>query len=200
MPSLQVNLQKQQNTHWCWVAVTASIAKFYNPTSHWSQSKLIEQFIRVPLYGKKVLELAKTTTGTKNRTNFPGKIEDGLRMVQCFRDRITLKSSGTYEELVLEGQQKFLLVKAEIDLNRPVVCGVRPKGSTGEGHAVIIVGYESDGEIKWKEPQHPEKLRISASFQTFMWDLEGAAYLDYMIFTKSHTTFQNDPRYIYSHH
>lgn len=193
MSTLIVDVQKQQKVHWCWVAVTCSIIKYYDPTSWWSQDRLIEHFIRSPRYGKKAIDLSKNKEDPKN---FPGLIEDGLRVVQCFRESTGVPTEGTVDYLHAAVEPIKRIVQREIDSRRPVVCGVRPAGSSGEGHAVVITGYEYE-EIVWKEPSHPEHTRTSEDFYQFVVSAGGVAYLDYMILTKKPEDDKNNRLLIY---
>ncbi len=204
MPTIGFRMLRQEKTHWCWLAVTSAIANFYTPVSIWTQPKLMENFVRAPKYARRFLKIFNdpgnegvSHSERKGKSlNFPGAVEDGLRMVQCFRERIQCPSEGVESDLKDRATELFGRIKAEIDKNHPVACGVRPKGSSGEGHAAVIVGYNGDVVI-WKEPGKPDQERTSPSFYDFMVDMGGVGWLDYMILTKPPRDSANDPEFIF---
>jgi hypothetical protein len=198
MPTLNVPLRKQQKTHWCWVAVSLAVVDFYEGISFWNQGKLINEIKRGPRYQAKMRELIKTPGTLKEEyINFPGDVEDSLRMIQCFESRVNVPLSCTEVQMKDFAARTFADVKQQINTGRPIVCGIKPRGSDAEGHIVMIVGYDGDSII-WREPGHPEEIRISPSFYEFVVSTGGVGYLKYMIYTKPSSENLNDPTLIYT--
>jgi hypothetical protein len=190
MPLLVVPLPKQEKTHWCWVAVTQGIAGFYEKCTHWNQGKLINEIRGNRHYKKKIFAQFTAGVDDVDVDNIPGAIEDSLRMIQCYQDKLSIPS------LPLDALQDFASnvfeqVKQQINRQRPVVCSLKARGGNAEGHIAIIVGYQDDA-VLWREPGNPGNLRNTPSFFQFLTGAEGVAYVKYMIYTKPATENLND--------
>lgn len=112
--------QIQQQTQWCWAAVSASVATFYNSSTTWIQCSIVNA------------ELAQTTccaNGGSSACNKPWYLNMALQRV----GHLDTWRSGT---------TTFADVRSEIDTGRPL-C-VRIGWSGGGGHFVAIDGYLND--------------------------------------------------------
>lgn len=115
---LAFTMQTQQQTQWCWAAVATSTSLYYNPSSIWTQCKLVNA------------ELGQTTCCTNGSTaacNQPWYLDNVLNTT----GNLDAFSSGT---------MAFVDLRAEIDAGQPL--GVRIGWSGGGGHFVVIEGYK----------------------------------------------------------
>ena len=126
---LALTVEPSAQTEWCWAAVSASVARFYTPTSTWTQCAIVNQ------------ELGQDTCcseGASTSCNQPHVLETALALVQhLLRD--------------FAGALPFTDIVAEIDAGRPVGVCIDWKG--GGGHFVTVAGYDRVGEmIQVKDP------------------------------------------------
>jgi len=121
---LTFKVQPQQESEWCWLAVTASIDTYYSQPSAWTQCLLAND----QLFQQTCCQDGKTADCNK-----PGSLQSSLGRVQRLRNSVA-------------SPILFLGVQQEIDslnpVGRPIAVGITwPDGDTG--HAVIIVGWDS---------------------------------------------------------
>ncbi len=119
---LGFNMQHQQQTKWCWAAVSTSTSRFYQPTSPWYQCLLVNR-----VFGQTTC----CQNGASAPCNQPHRLEQGFAAV----GHDAGNTSGTVS---------FARVRSEIDAGRPVGCFIGWR-SGGLGHFVIIEGYREDG-------------------------------------------------------
>ncbi len=118
--SLPFSMQTQQQTQWCWAAVSASVARYYTPSDPVTQCALVNA------------ELGQTTccaAGGTPACNQPWYLNTAL----AFVGHLTTWFAGV---LALPGCEAEVCQSA-----RPV--GVRIGWSGGGGHFVIIGGVDS---------------------------------------------------------
>lgn len=114
---LDFSMQAQQQTNWCWAAVSTSVALFYDPASTWTQCAVANG------------ELGRNDccgTGASGPCNVYGFLGSSLNRVGHLASQTG--SSST-----------FATVRAEIDAGRPL--GVRTAWSGGGAHFLCIIGY-----------------------------------------------------------
>ncbi len=120
---LGLAMEPQRNTEWCWAAVSASIARFYETQSSWTQCAIVN------------LELGQTVCcaeGSASTCNRPFVLEAALALVDHLgRD--------------FAGPLAFADITAEIDAGRPI--GVCIDWTGGGGHFVSIDGYSREDEM-----------------------------------------------------
>lgn len=117
---LNVGMQTQQQTQWCWAAVATSVAGFYDASTTWTQCSVVNA------------ELGQTTcctSGSSAACNKPWYLDLALTRVGHF---------DTWSA----GAMSFADVRAEIDAGRPL--GVRIGWSGNGGHFLVIEGYRND--------------------------------------------------------
>lgn len=115
---LAFTMQPQQQTQWCWAAVSTSVSLFYDPSSTWTQCTVANA------------ELGQTTccqNGSSAACNVP-----------WFLDR-ALQRTGNLNAFS-SGVTSFADVRTETNAGRPL--GVRIGWSGGGGHFVVIEGYK----------------------------------------------------------
>jgi hypothetical protein len=113
-------MQAQQQTNWCWAAVSTSVSAFFDNATTWTQCRVVNG------------ELGRTdccTQGSSTNCNVP-----------WFLDR-ALTRTGNLRSMT-SGSPTMNDVRQDVDNNRPL-C-VRIGWSGGGGHFVAIDGYNSD--------------------------------------------------------
>ena len=119
--SLTFSIEQQQQSQWCWSAVSASVARYFDAQSPWSQCSLA------------AAELAKTQccqSGSSAACNQPWYLDRALTRVQHFGALFPALPFGS--------------VAAEIDANKPI--GARIAWNGGGGHFTILAGYNTADE------------------------------------------------------
>ncbi len=109
-------IEKQSQDKWCWAAVSASVARYFDPHSPFTQC-------RVAL---RVTRKTDCCGSGREACNEPGDLEDALRAVERWKE--TRKGVLTFGE-----------IQKQIDASTPVCVRIGWRG--GGGHFVIIYGY-----------------------------------------------------------
>lgn len=142
---LAFTMQTQQQTNWCWAAVAASVAQYYDSGTGWTQCLVAnEHWDRTDCCG----------SGASGPCNQYGWLDRALTDVGHF-DRI---ESGT---------STFAVIDAEIAAGRPV--GIRVAWNGGGAHFLAIIGTREwspryaavDDSIYGKSDHTWEDLRTS---------------------------------------
>ncbi len=110
-----LTVEQQQQTQWCWAAVSNSVSHFYDAGSAWSQCTIVNA------------ELAQSgccTNGSTAACNQPWYLDKALTRVGC----LLSMASGTLS---------FATVKSLINTTRPPCA--RQGWSGGGGHFMAIV-------------------------------------------------------------
>jgi hypothetical protein len=123
---LPFRMQHQEQTQWCWAAVTASVADFYNQPG-WRQCQIVETCRGTS---------GCCTQGSSSACNQPWFLDQSLSRTGDLSDY--LARSLSWSE-----------VQAEIEAGRPV--GVRIGWPMG-GHFVAIDGYSGTGTLDIQDP------------------------------------------------
>jgi Papain-like cysteine protease AvrRpt2 len=116
--SLLITIEPQKQSEWCWAAVTSTVDHYYDATSSWTQCSLANN------------QLHQTTccvAGSSKQCNQPWDLQRSLGLVG--RLRIAVETPALYDG-----------IQQEIDEKHPL-C-VRIGWPDGQGHAVIIYGYD----------------------------------------------------------
>jgi hypothetical protein len=133
-----LTLQHQEQTQWCWAAVSNSVVHFYHPGTTWSQCTIVNA------------ELGKTTcctAGSSAACNKPWYLDTALTRVGSLHSA----ASGTLT---------FAIVKSLIDTGRPSCA--RQGWSGGGGHFMAIVCYyEGARGLALGAASTARRLRIS---------------------------------------
>ena len=112
-----LTVEHQQQTQWCWAAVSNSVSHFYDAGSTWTQCAIVNA------------ELGQTTcctNGSSSACNQPWYLDRALTRVGC----LLSWASGTLT---------FATVKSLINSTRPPCA--RQGWSGGGGHVMAIVCY-----------------------------------------------------------
>lgn len=139
-------MQNQLQTQWCWAAVSASVSRFYDGGSSWTQCSLANQ------------QLAQATCcqdGSTSGCNQPWYLDRGLQAVGRY-DSISggLTSRSTFKNVIPQ--------------NRPI--GLRIQWPNGTGHFIIVHGYMEyfDGDMGFniKDPYYGDSYLFYDALRT----------------------------------
>jgi len=114
---ISFTMHHQENTYWCWAATSFSVNRFFNQNSTWTQCSIVNA------------ELERTdccTNGSSSNCNIPWRLEKALQRTGNF-------------SLKLRGAGNIVIIRAEIDFNRPLCVRIGWKG--GGGHFIAVDGY-----------------------------------------------------------
>jgi hypothetical protein len=126
--SLDLTMQVQRESAWCWAAVATSLARHYASRSDWTQCRLVSHVL-------------------KRR----GCCQDGGRPA-CDRPLDLWTAIGAVGHLakMTRGPASLARVRKEIDHGRAIGCSI--EWSFGGGHAVLIDGYAGRDLVQVRDP------------------------------------------------
>src|SRR5262245_55532768 len=156
---LDFSMQHQQQTNWCWAAVSTSVALFYNPASTWTQCAVANG------------ELGRNDccgTGASGPCNVYGFLGSSLTRVGHL-DHQTGSTST------------FAQVQSEVNGGRPL-C-VRTAWSGGGAHFLAIIGYRILSNILAVDD--PWYGKSDVSYSTFLTAYQGTGSWTHSYFTQS---------------
>jgi len=121
---LNVNVQAQQQSLWCWLAVATTIERYFEPSSTLTQCQLANT----------MLSQSKCCAQPSSAAcNQAGDTSAALQQVGHFQSNTT-------------GSLTFFQLKLEIGFAQdPIVVRIK-WGNAAVGHAVILSGYLTDSE------------------------------------------------------
>jgi hypothetical protein len=119
---LPFHMQRQLRSNWCWAAVAASVARFYQPDVDLTQGDVAKK------------QLGRRKVG-KDRGNKIGHLKHSLKIVRHAKNPPELKRPLPFEK-----------AQEEIDAGRPICVRTVWRGSQ-MGHFLAIVGYHKDCEL-----------------------------------------------------
>ena len=146
---LAFSMQHQEQTNWCWSAVSTSVSHFYNPGSGWTQCGLANA------------ELGQTTccaNGASPQCNVDGYLDRAL---------------GRTGNLQSWAGGAIALGRVEQEVNAGRVVGVRIGWAGGGGHFVALAGYADAGsgagfvsvEDPWYGPSRVSYDSVRTAYQ-----------------------------------
>jgi len=138
-------IQHQQQTQWCWAAVTASVAAYYDNVG-WSQCQVVNGVLG---------QSGCCESGDAAECNQPWYLDRALGHVG---------NLGDYVSSALSESE----IQTEIDAVRPI--GVRIGWAGGGGHFVTLSGY-SDQEVV--DVQDPWTGNSSVDYSAFVSRYQG---------------------------
>ncbi len=190
--NMGMGMQYQETSQWCWLAVAASVARYYNSSSPAEQCNLMTTI------GQKINKWPTTTvccpdaTVLKANPGLPAILadpystnaENSLDSVGI--PNVCIKSGGIGDALNVFGnnagyrrQVAFSQAAAEIAARRPVCVDITWPG--GGSHVVAIAGVLND-QILVLDPASGETV---ISFENFPAQYSGGATLNGFTFTKA---------------
>ncbi|KAF0813425.1 hypothetical protein IGB42_01776 [Andreprevotia sp. IGB-42] len=129
---LRFAMQRQQQTHWAWAAVTASVARYYDPRATTSQCELANWAFN---------QINCCIDGSSSACNRPYLLAEALQHLGHLHQQT-------------EGGISLPALTGEIDAAQPVVVAIRWTQGT-ERHPVVITGYDDTGPITTIEINDP---------------------------------------------
>lgn len=130
MNKLNFTIQPQEQTEWCWAAVTASIANFFAGNSNMKQCALVNNA---------TLRSDCCDEGDSDPCNQPFALDTALRRLSLLQK-------------TQRGQPGFKAVADEIAAGRPLA--VRILWSEGGGHAIVVYGVTDDRRLHIADPEN----------------------------------------------
>ena len=115
----------QEQTKWCWAALTESITRYFDANSVWTQQKLASKVFKCDCSG---------SNGSSEQCNQPWQLNIALRLV----DRL-----ARTENLA----PRLSEIEKAINADKPLCAQI--KWNTGGSHVAAITGYKygSDGRM-----------------------------------------------------
>lgn len=158
MKKLAFIIQPQQQSEWCWAAVAASIANFYEGNKKVKQCDIVNKML--------ILDDC-CDDGSSASCNQQFHLEPTLRRIR-------------HLQRSQPGQPDFTQVVAEMTAGRPLA--VRIVWSEGGGHAVVVYGVTDDRKVQIADPANPND-DILVPFDGFVYKDIGT--WDGSLFTRS---------------
>ena len=143
-PSIRLgfNMEAQQQTNWCWAAVSKSVAAYYDPATTWTQCAIADG------------EMGQTTcctNGSSSACNQYGFLDTSLARVGHFDRRVN--SAASFADML-----------GEMRAGRPV--GARTQWSGGGAHFVCIIGTLAGEMYAVDDPISGKSDVTDAAFRT----------------------------------
>jgi Papain-like cysteine protease AvrRpt2/Bacterial tandem repeat domain 1 len=123
--NLRFRIQRQQQSQWCWAAVSSSIRRYYQPASTLSQVDLVNQ------------------RRGRNDCGQPGPGADGDRCNKPDNTSDVIDDLGHLAQMQ-NNSVSFADLRGQLAAGRPIFCRIEWDG--GGRHAVVAAGVE-DGEF-----------------------------------------------------
>ena len=163
---LGVKIQQQCHTNWCWAAVAASIAKFYNSKTDCSQCVIAITRLDDPA-------CCDAECGTKDDAeyNVPSTLQSTLGICGC--------DNGVYPEPDVAPPIED--VQNQLIAGHPVCVRVvwTEDDYSGNGHFVVIDGFEpGTGQLYVLDPLGPEERDISYHELSFNYPPHTGVWVD----------------------
>ena len=119
---MPVTMIPQQESNWCWAAVTVTVNALFSPGSTLMQCDVAKPV----LVSETQIKGAVDCCANPEQCNIPAYLQDAL----SWAGNLSLAEHGYLD---------FVGVTTEIDAGRPI--GVRIQWSDGGGHFILIDGY-----------------------------------------------------------
>jgi hypothetical protein len=136
---LDLIVQRQELTHWCWAAISASLGRYYG-TRSWQQYEVASV-----LLGVDCSRFQEDPTVVE-RCDTEVLLSEALQLMGCYSHWSP-------------GRPTIERIQTEIDADR-AVC-VHIDWYRGGSHYVVVNGYDSDsGELYISDPLHGPSIQI----------------------------------------
>ena len=150
-------MQHQQETSWCWSAVTTSTSIYYNQNSSWTQCKLVNDAFGLTTCCQ---------DGGSSQCNRPWYLGNALSI------------TGNFDHMV-SSPQTLDVVQAQANEARPLGVGIGWRH--GGGHAVALVGVGNNSMVAVEDPWYGPSF---ISYNTFKNNYQGSGKWEGSYFTK----------------
>lgn len=179
-----LTLALQEETNWCWAAVTQAVLKFLHGRDVAQEAIATEHARRT---GKGY------TCAPPKRKNVLGKECGDARCQAGCNDahflRIVMNEQGCFGSILSQGAPTFQQIRTEIDAGRPLPCRVqwRPQG----GHFILLSGWAvgADGvqRVVVLDPLWNESTRAvverTMSYPAFVNSYQGSSNIGFINFS-----------------
>jgi hypothetical protein len=142
---LGLAMETQEQTNWCWAAVSSSVARFFSSSSSWDQCTIVCREQNDPQC---------CANGGSSACNVVWYLDRALQRVGHFA---SMSWGAT-------GEQR---IRAELAASRPVCCRIGWTG--GSGHFVALSGIRSagpDDEITVDDPFYGQSTMPLPTFRS----------------------------------
>jgi peptidoglycan hydrolase-like protein with peptidoglycan-binding domain len=155
---LKFTMQQQEQTNWCWAAVSTSVSHFYDTSSSWTQCKVANtQLGRTDCCG----------TGGSGECNVYGYLDKGLVEV------------GRFDHLQ-NGTIGFEDLQNEMIASRPL--GIRVAWAGGGAHFIAAIGVEEGDLVLVGDPGSGTNSLVA--YTTLKTSYNGSGTWTHSFFTK----------------
>jgi hypothetical protein len=157
---LDFQMQHQQQSNWCWAAVSTSVALYYDAASTWTQCTVANG------------ELSRTDccgTGASTSCNVYGYLNTALTRVGHL-DRMDSSVAS------------FQAVDDEIDAGRPI--GIRVAWSGGGAHFLAVIGYLED-DTNYVAVDDPIYGKSDLTYDTLKTSYQGSGSWTHTYYTQA---------------
>ncbi len=139
---LALQMQAQTQTNWCWAAVTASICRFFKPTTAWTQCNI-----------------AATCLNGLPCCTSPDPCNSPQPLTPALKSTGRLAAHGA-------GNIAYAAVINEINAGRPVACHIT--WPDGNGHFITVIGYnQGTGYVDIRDPDPTAPPSITMPYTAF---------------------------------
>ncbi|TCP80409.1 papain like cysteine protease AvrRpt2 [Rhizobium sp. PP-CC-2G-626] len=164
--SIRFSIEKQQQTNWCWAAVSVSVARFFDPSSSVRQCDVVTEALGTD---------ACSATACMSSLNKTWYLDRALALVFCFQQMVNTS--------VAPG-----VVRGIINKRLPLCIRIGWQG--GGGHFMVIRGWFEDGHSSTtyvvEDPKKTGRLTRRMSADRALAKMNGCG-------TWTHTYFVTDP-------
>jgi len=162
---LNFSMDAQEQTNWCWAAVSRSVAHFFTTSPFWTQCEIATKALKLEIGG-----IACCTKPVTSKCNIPWYLGRALDTVGAFKNR-------------LDKAAPLSTLKSEIDKDRPL-C-VRVAWNTGGGHFLVILGWKSKNNVTYFEIDDPIHGRQTIKQSKFTNNYKGSGSWSHSYFVKN---------------
>ena len=157
---LQIAVQTQLQTEWCWAAVTASISAFYSDAPAKKQCELATTL----LYTDCCIEPLPPPPPPAWSGNAPYALDGALQLVNHLKGDL------------ISDVIPFAQIVTEIDAGNPVCCHINWTTGNLGGHFNVIVGYDgTTRDVIVRDPYSPYG-QSTLPYETFKSNYHGGTW------------------------
>jgi Papain-like cysteine protease AvrRpt2 len=161
-PTMPFQVENQEESKWCWAAVSSAVDRYYSPQSFLSQCEVASD----------VLEPADVCDDP-DKYDRPGALAVGLNVIGR-DDRVD----------PVTGKIQFDELQTEIDAGRPVCVCIQWNGSANAAHFVALCGYREWSGLRLVDVADPFYPDSTQDFDIFPLSYHGGGSWLQTYFTK----------------
>jgi hypothetical protein len=161
--TLDLICEEQKGDNWCWAAVAASLARFYDPQARWEQCELANRYLATGV-----------CCGPDADMEFCDKPQRLDKVLQITGNLVSFTLGS-------EAPTSFEAIQSEIDNGR-VVCSRVELFGIG-GHFQMITGWKTAGDERYLIISDPLYSETEITFSSFASRYEGSGVWNVAYFT-----------------